>query len=264
MTLHHRVVFIALCVILGISASPAGAAMDRDKLLTDPGVFGTFAVFKIESDWWKLDKAARAAAVAEVKEVFQKHADKVLVDTYLLRGLSERADFFVRVHSTEMLNNQNFLVDLMGTTLGRYLENTQTFNGITKKTNYVPGFPEEMKAALKTPPDPGAKPYVLVIPVRKDAAWWATGQQTRGAMMEEHTDATVGYLKTVKRKLYHASGLDDFDFITYFETAKLDDFNNLVIALEQVKENRHNKQFGGPTLLGTIRPVEEILEILAR
>ncbi|MDE3036470.1 MAG: chlorite dismutase family protein, partial [Nitrospirota bacterium] len=72
------------------------------------------------------------------------------------------------------------------------------------------------------------------------------------------------YLKTVKRKLYHASGLDDLDFITYFETAKLDDFNNLIIALERVQENRHNKQFGHPTLLGTIRPIEEILDILTR
>lgn len=57
----------------------------------------------------------------------------------------------------------------------------------------------------------------------------------RAALMKEHTDATVAYLKTVKRKLYHSSGLDDLDFITYFETAKLDDFNNLVIGLLKVK-----------------------------
>jgi chlorite dismutase len=82
--------------------------------------------------------------------------------------------------------------------------------------------------------------------------------------MKEHTQASVPYLKTVKRKLYHASGLDDLDFITYFETAKLDDFNNLILALEQVKENRHNRRFGNPTLLATIRPLDEVLEILAR
>ncbi len=64
--------------------------------------------------------------------------------------------------------------------------------------------------------------------------------------------------------LYHSSGLDDLDFITYFETAKLDDFNNLVTVLLQVKENHHNQQFGAPTLLGTIRPLDEILEILSR
>ena len=240
------------------------AAVDREKLLTDTGVYGTFAVFKVDEDWWKMDKAARSAAAVEVKAVFQKHGDSVTTDTYLLRGLVEKADFFVRVHATEMLHNQNFMVDLMGTTLGKHLVNTHTFNGITKKANYLPGFPDELKAAMKTPPDPGPKPYVIVVPIRKDAEWWITGQDGRSAMMKEHTDATITYLKTVKRKLYHASGLDDLDFITYFETVKLDDFNNLVIGLERVKENRHNRQFGNPTLLGTIRPLDEILDILSR
>ncbi len=242
----------------------AEATADREKLLSEPGVYGTFAVFKVDEDWWKLDRSARASAAEEVKAVFQKHGDTVITDTYLLRGLVEKADFFVRVHSTEMVHNQNFLVDLMGTTLGRHLVNTHTFNGITKKVNYVPGFSDDLKEALKTKPDPGPKPYVIVVPIRKDAEWWITGQDGRGAMMKEHTEATVGYLKTVKRKLYHSSGLDDLDFITYFETAKLDDFNNLIIGLERIKENRHNKQFGSPTLLGTIRPLDEILEILSR
>src|ERR1043166_3659406 len=111
-----------------------------------------------------------------------------------------------------------------------------------------------MKAALKTPLDPGPKGYAIVIPIRKDAAWWLMDQESRTARMKEHTDASIPYLKTVKRKLYHASGLDDVDFITYFETSKLEDFNNLILALERVQENRHNAQFGRPTILGTIRP----------
>ena len=255
---------VAVCLLTWSFMDAAQAAVDREKLLKDAGVYATFAVFKVEGDWWKLDKAARSSAAAEVKVVFQKHADNVITDTYLLRGLSEKADFFVRVHSTEMLHNQNFLVDLMGTTLGKHLQNTQTFNGITKPLNYAPAFPEDLKKELSTPPDPGPKPYVIVVPIRKDAEWWNMAQDSRGKMMKEHTEATVVYLKTVKRKLYHASGLDDLDFITYFETAKLDDFNSLVIGLERVKENRHNKQFGNPTLLGTIRPLDEILEILSR
>lgn len=262
---HKAVLAILAVSVFALSwSNVTWAAADREKLLSEPGVYGTFAVFKVDESWWKLAKAARASAADEVKAVFQKHSDQVTTDTYLLRGLSEKADFFVRVHSTEMLNNQNFLVDLMGTTLGKYLVNTYTFNGITKKANYVPSFADDLKAALKTPPDPGPKPYAIVVPVRKDAEWWLTPQDGRNAMMKEHTEATVAYLKTVKRKLYHASGLNDLDFITYFETAKLDDFNNLIIALERVKENRHNKQFGSPTLLGTIRPLDEILGILAR
>lgn len=254
-----------LCAWLSLAlVSPGHAAADRDKLLNDPGVYGTFAVFKADEAWWKLDQAARAAAAAETKAVFQKHGEHLTADTYLLRGLTERADFFVRVHSVELLHNQNFLVELMGTGLGKYLANTYTATGLTKKANYVPGLPDDLKAALKTAPDPGPKPYAIVVPIRKDAAWWQASQDERAAMMKEHTEASLAYLKTVKRKLYHASGLDDLDFITYFETAKLDDFNNLILALERVQENRHNRQFGHPTLLGTVRPLDEILDILSR
>jgi chlorite dismutase len=249
--------------LLASMAESAIAQVEREKLLSEPGVYGTFAVFKVSDDWWEADNAARATAAAEVRNVFQKHADKVIVDTYLLRGLSEKADFFLRVHGREMVHNQNFLLDVMGTALGKHLKNTDTFNGLTKKLNYVPKFPEELKTELKTPPPQGS-PYVIVVPVRKDAEWWLTGQDARTAMMKEHTDATVAYLKTVRRKLYHASGLDDLDFITYFETAKLDEFQNLVIDLLKVKENRHNMRFGDPLLLGTIRPIDEILEILVR
>ncbi len=241
----------------------ANAATDREKILKDAGVYGTFAVFQVNDDWWRLDKAARANAASEVKAVFEKHSKDIIVDTYLLRGLVEKADFFLRVHSTDVLANQNFLVDFMGTGLGTHLVNTYTFNGLTKALNYVPRFPEELKTDLKTPP-PQGMPYAIVVPIRKDADWWLADLDSRTSMMKEHTDATVAYLKTVKRKLYHSTGLDDIDFITYFETGKLDDFNNLVIDLQRVQENRHNKQFGSPTLLGTIRPLDEILQILSR
>lgn len=259
---NRSILALIACVLLSF-APLARAEVDREKLLKEPGVYATFAVFKVGEEWWKIDRDARTKAVAEAKSIVQKHSDQISVDTYLLRGLSEKADFFVRIHSKEMISNQNFLIDFMGTTLGKALKNTDTFNGITKALNYVPSFPEELKTELKTPPPQGS-PYVVVVPIRKDAEWWITAQDSRAALMKEHTDATVAYLKTVKRKLYHSSGLDDLDFITYFETAKLNDFNNLVTGLLKVKENRHNKRFGDPLLLGTIRPLDEILEIFSR
>lgn len=264
MSRQWKFMSVLVCVLALLMQGIAQGAMDREKLLTDPGVYGSFAVFKVTGEWWRLDKEVRVQAVAEIKAVFQKHAESVVTDIFLVRGLSEKADFFVRLHSTEMMNNQNFLIDLMSTALGKHLMNTDTFNGITKKANYVPTFPDDLKTAMKTTTEPGPKPYAIVIPIRKDAEWWTMAQDGRDQMMKEHADATVAYLKTVKRKLYHSSGLDDLDFITYFETAKLDDFHNLVLGLERVKENRHNRQFGSPTLLGTIRPLDEILEVLTR
>jgi chlorite dismutase len=253
---------IACCSLM--IGSQAALAADRDKLLSDPGVYATFAAFKVDPEWWQLEKGARDAAVAAVKDVVRKHGEHVAIETYLLRGLSEHADLLFRTHATDMMHNQSFLVDLMGTTFGTHLVNTSTFNGMTKKATYVPNFPDETKAALKTPVDPGSKPYAIVIPIRKDAAWWLMSQETRTRLMKEHTDAALPYLKTVKRKLYHSNGLDDVDFITYFETENLADFNSLILALQQVKENQHNRRFGNPTLLGTVHSLDEVLDLLSR
>ncbi len=170
---------IACCSIM--MASLVAQAADREKLLSEPGVYATFAAFKIDPEWWKLDQGARDAAVAAVRDVVHKHGERVAIDTYLLRGLSEHADVLFRSHSTDMIHNQTFLVDLTGTTFGTHLVNTSTFNGITKKANYVPNFPDDTKAALKRPTDPGPKPYAIVIPIRKDAAWWLLNQESAHA-----------------------------------------------------------------------------------
>jgi len=44
----------------------------------------------------------------------------------------------------------------------------------------------------------------------------------------------------------------------------LEDFQSLILALEKVKEFRHNRRFGHPTLLGTARSLDEIIEVFAQ
>ncbi len=238
------------------------AAADRDKLLTEPGVYGTFAAYRIDGDWGKLEHASRIAQLTAFKGVIEQYREKLAIDLYLLRGLSDHADLLLRVHATELKDTQQFLVDLQHSAFGRYLSSVMVLNGMTKKANYVPGFPDQMKSDLKAPSESG--PYAIVIPIRKDAEWWALPQEKRAEMMQEHTQAALPYHKTVKRKLYHATGLDDFDFITYFETAKLDDFQSLILALQKVKEAKHNRRFGHPILVGTGRAVDQLIETLAQ
>jgi chlorite dismutase len=251
-------------VMVGLGMVPAVEATDRDKLLSEPGVYGTFASFSLDADWAKQDQAARIAQLTVLKGVVEQHREKLAIDTYLLRGLSDHADLLFRVHATELRETQQFLLDLQGSLFGKHLISSTVFSGLTKKANYVPGMPDSLKADLKAPSEPGPKSYVIVIPIRKDADWWSLSQEQRAAMMQEHIEAALPYNKTVKRKLYHATGLDDLDFITYFETSRLEDFQSLILAMEKVKEYRHNRRFGHPTLLGTVRSLDEIIEVLAQ
>ena len=41
-------------------------------------------------------------------------------------------------------------------------------------------------------------------------------------------------------------------------------FHSLILALEKVKEFQYNRRFGHPTLLGTVRSLDEIIEVLAQ
>jgi len=255
---------VALCVVLGCWASPSHAAADRDKLLSEPGVYGTFAAFGLTEEWGRQDAPTKIAHLTALKGVVEQHREKIAIDLYLLRGLSDYADILFRIHAAELRDSQKFLTDLHASPIGRYLKKAGILNGMSKKANYVPGFPDQMRADLKAPSEPGASPYAIVIPIRKSAEWWALDQEKRAAMMKEHTEAALPYHKTVKRKLYHSSGLDDLDFITYFETSKLEDFHGLILSLEKVKEFQYTRRFGHPTLLGTMKSLDEIIETLAQ
>ena len=255
---------LAVLVFVGLAIVPAVEAADRDKLLSEPGVYGTFAAFSLDADWGKQNQAVRIAQLTFLKGVVEQHREKVAIDLYLLRGLSDHADLLFRVHATELRDTQQFLLDLQGSLFGKHLNSVGVMHGLSKKANYVPAFPDQMKADLKIASEPSVKPYAIVIPIRKTAEWWGLDQEKRTAMMQEHTEVTLPYLKTVKRKLYHSSGLDDLDFITYFETSKLEDFHSLVLSLEKVKEFQYTRRFGNPTLLGTVQSLDEIIEILAQ
>jgi chlorite dismutase len=254
---------IGLCMAMGtLLPTLEATAAERDKLLSEPGVYGTFAAYRIDADWGKLEQSARIAHLTAFKGVIEQYREKMAIDTYLLRGLSEHADILIRTHASELKDTQQFLIDLQNSLFGKFLTNVAVFHGLTKKANYVPAFTDQMKNDLKAPSESG--PYAIVIPIRKYAEWWSLPQDKRTGMMQEHTEAALPYHKTVKRKLYHSTGLDDFDFITYFETAKLEDFQGLILSLQKVKEAKHNRRFGHPILLGTVRPLDQLIEVLAQ
>ena len=140
---------LAMLVLLGCTTTSTALALDRDKLLTEPGVYGTFAAFRIDTDWGKLDQATRIAHLNTLRGVVEQHREKLAIDTYLLRGLSDHADFLLRIHATELKDTQQLLVDLENSAFGRYVTGVVILHGLTKKANYVPGFSDQVKSDLK-------------------------------------------------------------------------------------------------------------------
>lgn len=239
--------------------------IERSKILTQPGVFGVFTMFKLRPDWDKLPAAARKGAAAEVTKLIEKHKNNVLVDVYLTRGLKKQYDYFFRVHAYDLAKAQTFMREFRSTQIGKHSDVAETQVGLTKALNYItkdksPGLNAGLGSASYSGPAPR---YVVSVPIKKDAAWWNMSVEERLALMEEHTAPTLAYLVNVKRKLYHSTGIDDIDFITYFETDDLAAFNNLMISLASVKENKHHVRWGNPTTLGTIGTPESVITALS-
>lgn len=249
-----------------MDAKPGMAMMaDRAKMLKDPGVFGVFNTFMVRPDYYKLSAAERKGAAMEVQAVLEKYKEKVIVDAYLTRGLESQSDYFVRVHAYDLVDAQNFLVDLRATRFGMYSQPTETLFGITKALNYItkaksPGLNAGLTGATYSDVAPR---YALMVPVKKNAEWWNIPEEQRLKEMESHTLPTLPFLVNVKRKLYHSTGIDDTDFITYFEANDLGAFNNLMIALASVPENKYHVRWGSPTVVGTIQTFENVVKTLS-
>ena len=248
-----------------MDAKPPMAMPDMTKILTAPGVFGNFSTYKVRPDYYKLSMAERKGAAAEVVAVVEKYKDKVKAEAYLTRGFEAQSDFFLRIHSYDMAATQAFLVDFRATRFGMNAEVTENLVGMTKDLNYITKDKSpNLNAGLTGATYSDATPrYAFVIPVKKNADWWNLTDEQRLKEMETHTLPTLANLVNVKRKLYHSTGLDDTDFITYFETADLGAFNNLMLALAKVPENKYHVRWGSPTVLGTIQSFDSVVNALS-
>jgi chlorite dismutase len=230
----------------------------------DTPIFGTFALFEVDADWGDLSLEERQKGGEEAKALLESFKSQVTVDGYWTYGLTTESHFMLRLHSAELKANQQLLTQLRGTALGRHLDLEYTISGVTKGLNYAPDFPdllEKLKGA-KYEGDPST--YAIMIPIRKNAEWWNLSKEDRVVLMKEHTIPTVAFLKTVKRKLYHSTGISDVDFLTIFETNNLVDFNDLVIALRMVREDIFNVQLGEPTIIGTLKNWNDIVDLLVK
>lgn len=119
--------------------------------------------------------------------------------------------------------------------------------GVTSNDRYVTRDEKDglikKQAALGRP----ESTHAALIPIRKNAKWWALTQDERRAIFEErsrHNAIGVKYLPGVARRLHHCRDLGEtepFDFLTLFDYAKEDAqaFDELVAALRATEEWRY-------------------------
>ena len=271
--LHVSLLAGTIAAIMTLQTTPVAAqhltmdaiTIERSTILTQPGVFGVVTMFKLRPEWNKVSATERMGSAAEVAKLIEKHKDNVLVDLYLTRGLKTSSDFFIRINAYDLAKAQTFMREFRSTTIGKNADVSDTLIGVTKPLNYItkeksPNLNASLSAATY---DGDAPRYAIVIPVKKSAAWWTLPFEQRLKEMETHAVSTLPYMTNVKRKLYHSTGLDDIDFITYFETNDLLAFHNLMTSLASIPENNYHVRWGDPTTLGSILSPEKVIKALS-
>ena len=116
--------------------------------------------------------------------------------------------------------------------------------GVTSNDRYVTRDEKERlirkQAALGRP----EATQMALIPIRKNAKWWALTQDERRALFEEkskHVTIGLKYLPGVARRLHHCRDLGEsepFDFLTLFDFAKTDAraFDDMLVELRATEE----------------------------
>lgn len=119
-----------------------------------------------------------------------------------------------------------------------------TLRGITSNDRYVT---QDEKALLASKQQNVGRPEAVcaaLIPIRKNAAWWALSQTERRRILEDqskHIAIGMDYLPAIARRLHHCRDLSEnepFDFLTWFEYSPTyaADFNQLVTRLRATEE----------------------------
>src|SRR5919112_3643585 len=102
-----------------------------------PRQFVTFTFYKARPEWRMLDAQAKLDAKREFVEVFDSYRRGMLLHTYSIVGLRSNVDFMVWRIGYTLDPFQEMSARLNGTGLGRYLEVTQSFLSMTKRSMYI-------------------------------------------------------------------------------------------------------------------------------
>ena len=116
--------------------------------------------------------------------------------------------------------------------------------GVTSNERYATRAEKEQLVAKQVAPGRPEATRAAMIPIRKNAAWWAMTQDERRKILEEtsrHIRIGLEYLPAIARRLHHCRDLTEaepFDFVTWFDfvPADAEAFEELAHKLRATEE----------------------------
>ncbi len=219
-------------------ADKQAAPVEEQPRAAMPRQFVTFTFYHARPEWRLLDPEAKERARREFEEAVESYrGGGLLIHTYSIVGLRSNTDFMIWRIGYKLDIFQEMSARLNATELGRYLDVSQSFLSMTKRSMYIDkDNPEHVEDRLHIVP--GQADYLFVYPFVKTREWYGLPVEQRQEMMDEHIRVGSKY-RSVKLHTTYSFGLDDHEFVVAFETDEPSDFLDLVQELRESKASRY-------------------------
>jgi chlorite dismutase len=222
--------------------------------------FVSFAYFKLDPAFRRLDEHEKLQARSEFLKVFQTPRDGLICLTYSTVGLKPDCDFLLwRIGATpDQFQAQQ--QQMNKTRLGAYLTTPHTFLSMTKRSMYIDKLDPFHTVESRTHIIPGKRKYLFVYPFVKTRDWYLLPLEERQQIMDVHIRVGNKY-PSVKLNTTYSFGLDDQDFVVAFETDEPKDFLDLVMELRETQSSKFTER-DTPIFTCLQMPMENILDQL--
>jgi chlorite dismutase len=202
-----------------------------------PRQFVNFTFYRARPEWRMLPDGDKQRCKAGFIETVDEFRRQLLIHTYSTVGLRTNVDFMVWRIGYELDPLQEMTSRLNKTEMGKYIEPTQSFLSMTKRSMYIDkDNPEHVEDRLHIVP--GRSDYLFVYPFVKTREWYSRPAEQRQDMMDEHIRIGSKY-RSVKLHTSYSFGLDDQEFVVAFETDHPADFLDLVQELRETKASSY-------------------------
>ncbi len=237
----------------------SNADEQQQQHLPMPRQFVNFTFYRATPQWRMLDEETKERGQREFAEALEEFRRELFIHTYSLVGLRTNAEMMIWRIGYALDPMQEMTARLNRSGLGRYLEATQSFLSMTKRSMYIDkDNPEHVEDRLHIVP--GKSKYLFVYPFVKTREWYARNGEQRQEMMDEHIRIGSKY-RSVKLHTTYSFGLDDQEFVVAFETDEPSDFLDLVQELRETKASMFTLR-DTPMYTCRRRTLQECLEAL--
>jgi chlorite dismutase len=218
-----------------------------------------FAFFRVLPEWRRLSIAERREHKDEAIRVLKRwDCEDMRILSYSTTGLRADCDFMLwRIsYSLECLSNAHS--DLMKTHLGGYIEETHSFLGMTKRSQYLIGHEKDSNPALRGYIKAGGSKYLTIYPFVKTREWYLRPFEERQRVVTEQMKAAQEFPR-VRMNTVYSIGVDDNEFVIALETDYLEDIVDMAMRLREVENSMHIHH-DVPRLTSMSTQIEQMLE----